>query len=64
MDGACPRCIIENTSAIVAHGSSPDAEIAPEMDRFGQIFWVAFVPTPSAMQTGRQDRKKSCLCAA
>jgi hypothetical protein len=43
MDGACPRCIIDNTSVLVAHGSGPDAEIAPEMERFGQIFGVTFV---------------------
>jgi len=44
MDGTCPRCIIDNTSVIVAHGSGPDAEIAPEMERFGQIFGVKFIP--------------------
>ncbi len=44
MDGACPRCIIDNTSVLVAHGSGPDAQIAPEMERFGQIFGVTFVP--------------------
>ena len=44
MEGTCPRCIIDNTSVIVAHGSGPDADIAPEMERFGQIFGVKFVP--------------------
>jgi len=44
MDGACPRCIIDNTSVIVAHGSGPDADIAPEMEHFGRIFGVTFVP--------------------
>ena len=44
MDGACPRCIIDNTSVLVAHGSGPDADIAPEMERFGQIFGVKFIP--------------------
>jgi len=44
MDGTCPRCIIDNTSVLVAHGSGPDAEIAPEMERFGQIFGVTFLP--------------------
>jgi transposase len=53
MDGTCPRCIIDNTSVIVAHGSGPDAEIAPEMERFGQIFRVKFIP--HAM--GDADRK-------
>jgi len=53
MEGACPRCIIDNTSVIVAHGSGPDAEIAPEMERFGQIFGVQFV----AHAVGDADRK-------
>jgi transposase len=44
MDGTCPRCTIDNTSVIVAHGSGPDAEIAPEMERFGEIYSVRFVP--------------------
>jgi len=44
MEGTCPRCIIDNTSVIVAHGSGPDADIAPEMERFGQIFGVQFIP--------------------
>ena len=44
MDGPCPRCIIDNTSVLVAHGSGPEAQIAPEMERFGGIFGVTFVP--------------------
>jgi transposase len=44
MDGSCPRCTIDNTSVIVAHGSGPDAEIAPEMEHFGKIFGVKFIP--------------------
>jgi transposase len=42
MQGTCRHCIIDNTHVIVAHGSGPDAEIAPEMERFGQIFGVTF----------------------
>jgi transposase len=53
MEGTCPRCIIDNTSVIVAHGSGPDAEIAPEMERFGQIFGVKFIPHA----IGDADRK-------
>jgi transposase len=53
MEGTCPRCIIDNTSVIVAHGSGPDAEIAPEMERFGQIFGVKFI----AHAIGDADRK-------
>lgn len=44
MDGTCPRCIIDNTSVLVAHGSGPEADIAPDMERFGQIFGVQFMP--------------------
>ena len=44
MDGTCPRCTIDNSSIIVAHGSGPDADIAPEMVRFGEIYFVRFVP--------------------
>jgi hypothetical protein len=53
MDGTCPRCIIDNTSVLVAHGSGPEAEIAPEMERFGQVFGVTFIPHV----VGDADRK-------
>jgi hypothetical protein len=53
MDGACPRCTIDNTSVIVAHGSGPDAEIAPEMEHFGLIFGLRFIPHA----VGDADRK-------
>jgi hypothetical protein len=44
MEGTCPRCIIDNTSVLVAHGSGPEAEIAPEIERFGALFNVQFIP--------------------
>jgi transposase len=53
MDGLCPRCTIDNTSVIVAHGSGPDAEIAPEMEHFGLIFGLRFIPHA----VGDADRK-------
>jgi hypothetical protein len=53
MDGTAPTCIIDNTSVLVAHGSGPEAEIAPEMERFGQIFGVTFIPHA----VGDADRK-------
>jgi hypothetical protein len=37
----------------VAHGSGPDAEIAPEMERFGHVFGVTFIPHA----VGDADRK-------
>ncbi|RZB36917.1 MAG: hypothetical protein SRB2_01717 [Desulfobacteraceae bacterium Eth-SRB2] len=53
MDGSCPRCIIDNTSVMVAHGSGPDAQIAPEMEAFGKIFGMSFIPH----SIGHADRK-------
>lgn len=53
MDGACPRCIIDNTSVIVARGAGAHAEIAPEMEAFGLIFGVTFV----AHELGDCNRK-------
>jgi len=43
-DGACPRCIVDNTHVVVASGSGPDAIIAPEMVAFGELFGMTFVP--------------------
>jgi transposase len=53
MAGACARCIIDNTSVIVAQGSGPDATIAPEMKGFGEIFGTKFIPHA----IGDADRK-------
>ncbi len=52
-DGSCPRCIVDNTHVVVARGSGPDAEIAPEMEAFGRIFNTRFVPH----KIGHSDRK-------
>jgi hypothetical protein len=43
MDGSCRRCIIDNTSVIIAHGSGSNAEMAPEMEAFGRMFGMTFV---------------------
>jgi len=53
MDGTCKRCTIDNTSVLVAHGSGPDAEIAPEVKQLGAYLGVAFVPHA----IGHSDRK-------
>jgi transposase len=53
MDGVCERVVIDNTSVIVAHGSGPDAQMAPEMEAFGTIFGTKFVPH----RIGHADRK-------
>jgi transposase len=51
--GSCPRCIIDNTSVILASGSGPDAVIAPQMVAFGDLFGLRFV----AHAIGHADRK-------
>ncbi len=53
MDGTCPCCTIDNTSVLVASGSGPNAQIAPEMAAFGNIFGVTFRPHA----VGHADRK-------
>jgi len=53
MEGTCSECTIDNTSVIVACGSGPEAEIAPEMERFGRVFGVKFRPH----RIGDADRK-------
>lgn len=44
MDGACRRCTIDNTSVLVVRGAGPDAEIAPQIKRLGNVFGAVFVP--------------------
>jgi hypothetical protein len=53
MDGTCPRCIIDNSSVIVARGAGADAQMAPEMEGFGLVFSVTFL----AHEVGHCDRK-------
>ena len=52
-DGACPRCVIDNTSVILAGGSGANALIAPEMEAFGELFSMTFM----AHAIGHSDRK-------
>jgi len=52
-DGACPLCIVDNTSVVVAHGSGANADIAPEMEAFGDFFGLRFL----AHEIGHADRK-------
>lgn len=42
--GMCGRCVIDNTSVMVASGSGYEAVIAPEMERFGALFGYTFFP--------------------
>jgi hypothetical protein len=43
MDGACPRCVIDNTSVILAAGSGDNAVFAPEMAAFARTLGFAFM---------------------
>jgi len=52
-DGACPRCVIDNTSVVLAGGSGANAVIAPQMEAFGALFGVEFF----AHAIGHSDRK-------
>jgi len=53
MDGTCERVVIDNTSVIVARGSGPSADINPEMESFGRLFGITFMPH----RVGHPDRK-------
>jgi transposase len=43
MQGSCRRCIIDNTSVILAAGAGAHAVIAPEMIFFSRIFGFEFI---------------------
>jgi transposase len=53
MDGACPLCIIDNTSVMVVSGAGAEAVIAPEMAAFARTLGFAF----RAHRVGHPDRK-------
>jgi transposase len=53
MDGTCPRCIIDNTSVILAAGAGADAVVAPEMAAFARTLGFGF----RAHRVGDADRK-------
>ena len=53
MDGTCPRCIIDNTSVVLAGGAGADAVIAPEMAAFARALGFEF----RAHRIGHPDRK-------
>jgi hypothetical protein len=52
-DGAARRCVIDNTSVILAGGSGANARIAPEMEAFGELFGFEFM----AHAIGHSNRK-------
>jgi hypothetical protein len=53
LDGVCPRCVIDNTSVVVASGSGAEAVIAPEMAAFARTLGFEF----RAHRIGHPDRK-------
>jgi hypothetical protein len=53
MAGACPRCVIDNTSVIVVAGAGDEAVFAPEMVAFARTLGFAF----RAHQVNHPDRK-------
>jgi transposase len=52
-DGAARRCVIDNTSVILAGGSGANALIAPQMEAFGELFGFEFM----AHAINHSDRK-------
>jgi transposase len=53
MQGSCGRCVVDNTSVIIAYGTGPDAVMTPEMERFGRIYGFYFM----AHRIKHADRK-------
>jgi transposase len=53
MDGACPVCVIDNTSVMLAAGAGENAVIAPEMAAFARTLGFEF----RAHRVGHPDRK-------
>jgi len=43
MDGACPRCVIDNTSVMVVGGAGEEAVFAPEMEAFAATLGFKFM---------------------
>lgn len=43
MQGNCQRCVVDNTSVILASGSGSDAVIASEMATFSRLFGFEFI---------------------
>lgn len=56
MQGSCQRCIIDNTSVILAAGAGANAVVAPEMLFLSRIFGFTFV----AHAVGDANRKGKC----
>ena len=52
-DGACDRCVVDNTSVLLASGSGSNAVFAPELVAFADCYGMTFM----AHEVGDPDRK-------
>lgn len=53
LDGVCVRCVIDNTSCAIIHGSGSRAQMSPEIEAFEKRFSFHFL----AHEVGHCDRK-------
>jgi hypothetical protein len=58
LGGAASRCMVDNSSVVIARGTGKNATIAPEMEAFGQRFGFAFVAHEigDANRSGKVER--------
>jgi transposase len=56
MGGACRRCVIDNSSVVLACGAGSTAQVAPELEAFEKRFSFRFL----AHELGHADRKGKC----
>jgi transposase len=55
--GAARRCLVDNTSVVIAAGTGANARIAPEMEAFATRFGFHFVAHAVARQPPRVERR-------
>ena len=58
LQGAAGRCMVDNSSVVIARGSGKNATIAPEMEAFAERFGFAFVAHEigDANRSGKVER--------
>jgi hypothetical protein len=58
LDGAAERCMVDNSSVVIARGTGKNATIAPEMEAFAQRFGFTFVAHElgDANRSGKVER--------
>jgi transposase len=57
--GVAARCMVDNTSVLIAHGTGKDAVVAPEMEAFAErfSFRIAAHERGDANRSGRVERR-------